>query len=181
MVKNPPATIGDEGSIPRGEIPWRRKWQPTLVLLSGKSHGGRSLVFFGVAKESDTIVQQLNKNNMSSGYLKERGSGWFSLSPLSFYVMFKIVPMNPYYLYYQEKVTFKKTFIHLFIFIWLCQILVVVRAGPLLCYADSLVAANRLSCPGTCGILVPWPGVEPASSAFQGGFITTGPPGKSQI
>ena len=25
------------------KIPWRRKWQPTLVSLSGKSHGERSL------------------------------------------------------------------------------------------------------------------------------------------
>ena len=24
-----------------GKIPWRRKWQPTLVFLSGKSHGQR--------------------------------------------------------------------------------------------------------------------------------------------
>ena len=28
-----------------GSIPWRRAWQPTLVFLSGKSHGQRSLVF----------------------------------------------------------------------------------------------------------------------------------------
>ena len=27
-----------------GRIPWRRKWQSTLVLLPGKSHGQRSLV-----------------------------------------------------------------------------------------------------------------------------------------
>ena len=26
-----------------GKIPWRRKWQPTPVLLPGKSHGWRSL------------------------------------------------------------------------------------------------------------------------------------------
>ena len=26
-----------------GKIPWRRKWQPNLVLLPGKSHGQRSL------------------------------------------------------------------------------------------------------------------------------------------
>ena len=25
------------------EDPWRRKWQPTPVLLPGESHGGRSL------------------------------------------------------------------------------------------------------------------------------------------
>ena len=36
-----------------GEIPWRRKWQPTPVLLPWKSHGRRSLVqatIHGVAK-----------------------------------------------------------------------------------------------------------------------------------
>ena len=27
-----------------GKSPWRRKWQPTLVFLPGKSHGQRSLV-----------------------------------------------------------------------------------------------------------------------------------------
>ena len=27
-----------------GKIPWRSKWQPTLVFLPGKSHGQRSLV-----------------------------------------------------------------------------------------------------------------------------------------
>ena len=39
-----------------GEIPWRRKWQPTLVFLPGKSHGQRSLVGYSPWswKESDT-------------------------------------------------------------------------------------------------------------------------------
>ena len=39
-----------------GKIPWRRKWQPTPVLLPGKSHGQRSLVGYGPwgHKESDT-------------------------------------------------------------------------------------------------------------------------------
>ena len=38
-----------------GKIPWRRKWQSTLVLLPGKSHGGRSLVDYSPwgCKESD--------------------------------------------------------------------------------------------------------------------------------
>ena len=33
----------DPGSIP-GTISWRRKWQPTLVFLPGKSHGRKGLV-----------------------------------------------------------------------------------------------------------------------------------------
>ena len=38
------------------KIPWRRKWQPTPVLLPGKSHGQRSLVDYSSwdRKESDT-------------------------------------------------------------------------------------------------------------------------------
>ena len=39
-----------------GKIPWRRKRQPTPVLLPGKSHGQRSLVGYSPwgCKESDT-------------------------------------------------------------------------------------------------------------------------------
>jgi len=38
------------------KIPWRRKWQLTLVFLTGKSHGHRCLVatVHGVTKEADT-------------------------------------------------------------------------------------------------------------------------------
>jgi len=44
VVKNPPAKAGNEGSIPRSQrFPWRRKWQPALVFLLGKSFGERSL------------------------------------------------------------------------------------------------------------------------------------------
>jgi len=37
------------------KIPWRRKWQPTLVLLPGKIHGWKSLVGYSPwgRKESD--------------------------------------------------------------------------------------------------------------------------------
>ena len=42
-----------------GQIPWRRKWQPTPVLLPGKSHGQRSLVGYSPwgHKESDATEQ----------------------------------------------------------------------------------------------------------------------------
>ena len=39
VVKNPPASAGDVGSIPGSGIPWRRKWQPISVLLPGKPLG----------------------------------------------------------------------------------------------------------------------------------------------
>ena len=42
-----------------GKIPWRRKWQPTPVLLPGKSHGLRSVVGYSSwgLKELDTTEQ----------------------------------------------------------------------------------------------------------------------------
>ena len=48
MVKNLPANadrykrLGFDPWV--GKIPWRRKWQPTPVVLPGESHGQRSLV-----------------------------------------------------------------------------------------------------------------------------------------
>ena len=50
-------------------------------------------------------------------------------------------------------------------------------------HTDSLVVVCWLSSCGTwaCGILVPWPGIEPVSSALQGRFLTTGPPRKSWL
>ena len=42
------------------------------------------------------------------------------------------------------------------------------------------VAARGLSCSVAGGILVPQPGTEPVSPALHGGFLTTGPPGKSR-
>ena len=44
VVKNPPTIQETQVFDPSvGEIPWRRKWQLTLVFLTGKSHGQRSL------------------------------------------------------------------------------------------------------------------------------------------
>ena len=46
-------------------LPWRRKWQPTPVLLPGKFHGQRSLVSYSPwgRKESDT-TEQLHFNSL---------------------------------------------------------------------------------------------------------------------
>ena len=47
-------------------------------------------------------------------------------------------------------------------------------------HTGPVVAVRGLSCPAACAILVPRPGIEPASPALAGGFLTTGPPGKSR-
>ena len=43
----------------------------------------------------------------------------------------------------------------------------------------SLVADHGLRCPMVCGKLVPWPGIKSTSPSLKGGFLNTGPPGKS--
>ena len=45
-----------------GKIPWRRKWQPTPVLLPRKSHGQRSLAGYSSLghKELDTTKQLIH-------------------------------------------------------------------------------------------------------------------------
>ena len=62
-----------------GKIPWRKKWQPTPVLLPGKSHGRWSLVGYRPRghKESDT-TERLHihftaiKGNELSSHVKAR-------------------------------------------------------------------------------------------------------------
>ena len=57
MVKHLPAMRESPGFNPWvRKIPWRRKWQPTQVLLPGKFHGWRSLVGYSPwgCKESNT-------------------------------------------------------------------------------------------------------------------------------
>ena len=45
---------------------------------------------------------------------------------------------------------------------------------------ESSVAAYGLSDSAACGFLGPPPGIKLESLALQGGFLTTGPPGKSK-
>ena len=54
-----------------GNIPWRRKWQPTPVFLPGKSHGQTSLEGYiswgGERVRRDLAKQQHNNNDRFSG------------------------------------------------------------------------------------------------------------------
>ena len=66
VIKNLPANAGGSGSnLWLRKIPWRRKWQPTPVFVSGKSHGKRSLVGYNpwggkrVGSNLETKQQQL--------------------------------------------------------------------------------------------------------------------------
>ena len=64
-----------------GKIPWRRKWQPTPVVLSGKSHGQRSLAGYSLwgRTESD-MTCWLNDNSSNNPLGRE---GWPCIQLLS--------------------------------------------------------------------------------------------------
>ena len=56
VVKNPSASAGDvrdSGSIPESGIPWRKAWEPTLV-LPGESYGQRIPVDYTVHRVSQS-------------------------------------------------------------------------------------------------------------------------------
>ena len=85
--------VGNLGSIPGfdpsvGKIPWRKKWQPTPVLLPGESHGGRSLVDYSPwgCKESDT-TERLHLSDINITILTFFG---FCLHDLSFFSFFSL-------------------------------------------------------------------------------------------
>ena len=58
-----------------GKIPWRRKWQPTPVLLPRKSHGRRSLVQVTVHGVSKSRTHwEISLHNMLQFYLVQFSS-----------------------------------------------------------------------------------------------------------
>ena len=65
VVRKPPANARDSRdngfTLWAGKIHWKRKWQPTSVFLSGKSHGHRSLAGCSPQghKDSDTHTFQI--------------------------------------------------------------------------------------------------------------------------
>ena len=72
MVKSLPANAGDTNRCGFDpwvrKIPWRRKWQPTPVFLSGKSHGQRNLVGYSPwgCKESDMTEHKRRNRNIAA-------------------------------------------------------------------------------------------------------------------
>ena len=56
-------------------------------------------------------------------------------------------------------------------------------AAQAVCFSirSLCVSARGLSCPAAGGILVSGPGVESGSPVLEGGVLTTGTPGKSQL
>ena len=65
-------------------------------------------------------------------------------------------------------------FLNQFIYFWLGR-------GSVAALKTLVAGPGFSSCPVACEILVPQPGVKPTSPALEGGFSTTGPPGKSPV
>ena len=54
------------------------------------------------------------------------------------------------------------------------------HCGGFSCRARTLESLGFNSCVAACGV-IPEAGIKPMSSALAGGFLTTGPPGKSPL
>ena len=62
------------------KIPWRRAWQPTPVLLPGKSHGQRSLVGYSPRGHKGSDKTEWLTHTHTHTQEMGRGSQWDSLS-----------------------------------------------------------------------------------------------------
>ena len=64
------------------------------------------------------------------------------------------------------------------LFVWLPQVLIA-ALGHLWWCVGSFLRCVWAQLPGGMWGISPHPGMEPSSPALEGGFLTTGPPGKS--
>ena len=78
VAKNPPANAGaagDTGSVPGGEEPWRRQWQPTPhSCLENESHGRRSRGLQSVGMQTCRGGQRRESGRMGPGEWLGRAS-----------------------------------------------------------------------------------------------------------
>ena len=143
---------------------WRRKWQPTPVLLPGESQGQRSLVgccLWGrtVSDTTEAIQQQQQQSPFSN--VKSHLYGFWRLESGHFGDGMTLLTTPPFTKNSQKVYLLKFTqprecgcwdFISGFLW-WGC-------ARTLFQCAGSLVVGRR---PTACGILVSQPGIEPVS------------------
>ena len=138
-----------------GKIPWTRKWQPAPLFLPWKipwteDPGGlRSMGSQGVRH-----TERLNTHT------------WFSTFFSYFWLRWVFVAAHTGFSF--------------------SSVRAVEHVGSAVGAQASLDAACGLSIcatpaslPTACGILVPWPRIEPVSLQFEGEFLTTGQPRKS--
>ena len=107
VVKNPPANAGDAtdlDSIPGpGQLPWRKKWQPTPVFLPGKPYGQRNLT--GYSPWGPRVGHDWEHRTCITFKLV-RISFYTSQRPLIFYILFN--SQKPVKAIYQRTICNKK-------------------------------------------------------------------------
>ena len=59
------------------KTPWRRKWQPPPVFLSGKSHGQRSLGAYSSWDHKESDMTKHSCTWAGKRMRREKGEGWF--------------------------------------------------------------------------------------------------------
>ena len=76
MVKNPPANVGDVGSIPgSGRSPGEGNGNPKPVFLPGESHGQRSLVGYSPRGHKEPDITEHAHNNVPDNLLETDRDG----------------------------------------------------------------------------------------------------------
>ena len=79
VVKNLPANAGDLGLIPVREMPWKRKWQSTLVFLPGKSYGQRSLEGYSPWDHKNSHTRLSDSVQFSRSVVSDSVTPWTSM------------------------------------------------------------------------------------------------------
>ena len=64
MVTSLPGRPGFNPGVRK--IPWRRKWQPTLLFLPGKSHGQRGMAGYGTWGLKELYTTEHNNDECGS-------------------------------------------------------------------------------------------------------------------
>ena len=186
-------------------MPWRRKWQSTPVFLPGRAYGQRSLVgydpwgckswtwfsdwkqYFKTSSSDWFLSFPSAKSHVTSLWSWEvcwwsgKDSGawhtWvnFCDAPLTSCktVGFCFTTFFFFLIYLCGCIGSQLP--HVASSLWCKGFCLIVACGLL----GSVLVMNWLRCPTRCGILVPWPGIEPMSPALEGEFSTREPPGKS--
>ena len=57
------------------KIPWRKAWQPSVVLLPGDSHGQRSLVGYSPWGRTELGMTEATKQQQEHSWYSQRSGG----------------------------------------------------------------------------------------------------------
>ena len=153
-VNNLPVVWETQVQSLRQEDVLRRGWLPTPVFLPGEFHGWTE-----------------EPGELSSMGSQTVGHDW--MTDTHILTHYDFLSLRIFILHLLKMSFWTYVEIHFFFSFWLFFILC--------CCAWDFSRCDARACPVTCGILVPWPGIKPASPTLEGTFLITVPPGKSLL